>query len=372
MYDHSYEVGLSKDELDTPALLLDLDVMERNLRRMAAYFAQTPVKLRPHVKLHKATPALSHLQLNAGAVGLTCAKLAEAELLVASGIHDVLIANQIVGARKIQRLVNLSAQADIMVTVDNADNVREISQAAAARGVELRILVEVNIGHNRCGVAPFEPALELSRLVTSQPNLRYMGLAAYDGQNTIKVDPAEREPKSLEAYRTLIATRRYLEDAGIPISIVSTSGTFTYRYAAALEGVTEIQAGTYLLMDNTFRDKGVTEFDCALSVLGTVTSRPSYPGGERFAIIDVGRKAMDIAWGLPGVLSPTGAVVTSLSQEHGKLQLSEASITPRVGDNVELSVSDANNTINLYDKFYALRGGIVEAVWDIPGRGKST
>ncbi len=369
---HEYEIGLPKNEIDTPALIIDLDIMECNLEKMATYFSNVEARLRPHVKLHKATPVLAHKQLKAGAIGLTCAKLAEAEMLAASGIKDILIANQIVGARKIRRLVNLATYADMMVAVDSYENVAELSHAAHAKGVQLRVLVEVNIGHNRCGVAPFGPALELSRAVCDAPGLKYMGLMAYDGHCAIRIDPAEREARSIEANTLLVETRRYIEQAGLPVEIVSASGTFTYRYATALPGITEIQAGTYLLMDTTFKEKGVSDFDCALTVLGTITSRPSWPGAEDLAIMDVGRKSMETAWGLPEVKAPAGATVTSLSQEHGRVRLGDSIRDLKPGDMIELWVRDANNTINLFDKFYAVRDNIVEAVWDIPGRGAST
>jgi D-serine deaminase-like pyridoxal phosphate-dependent protein len=345
--------------------------MERNLAKMAAYFADTDVVLRPHVKLHKATPVLAHKQLAAGGVGVTCAKLGEAERMAAAGIRDILIANQIVGTRKITRLVNLAAHADVMVAVDTAENVEMLSNAAAAKGVKLGVLVEVNIGHNRAGVPPLEGALSLAHCVHEAAGLRLRGIMGYDGHCTVKVALEERGEKSLAANRLLVETRRCLEAAGLPVEIVSAGGTFTYQYAATLPGITEIQAGTYLLMDTTFRDKGV-DFECALSVLGTVTSRPTYPGAETLAIIDVGRKAIDTGWGLPQVRAPHGATVVSMSQEHGRVHLEGESRALRVGDTIELWASDANTTINLYDCFYAMRGDTVEAVWEIPGHGVST
>lgn len=368
---HSYEIGLHKRDLDTPALLIDLDVMEQNLATMAAFTARGKANVRPHVKLHKATPVLAYKQLAAGGVGVTCAKLGEAEVMAQAGIRDILIANQIVGKRKIARLVSLASYSDVMVGVDNYDNVAEISAAASAAGVQVRVLVEINIGHNRCGVAPSD-ALELAQTVAASPGLRFMGLMAYDGHLTLKVEPAEREVKSIAANRLLVETRRHLEAAGLPIEVVSASGTFTYRYATQVEGITEFQAGTYLLMDTTFRAHGITEFGLALSVLGTIISRPTHGGADNLAIIDVGRKTMDTGWGVPSVKNPADASVTSMSQEHGRMVLDESSKHLKVGDQVELWVSDCNTTINLYDKFYALRGDIVEAVWDIPGRGAST
>ncbi len=202
-------VGQDKWDLDTPALLLDLAVMARNMETMACFFHDSPVKLRPHVKLHKATPMLAHWQLEGThTVGLTCAKLSEAETLAAAGIKDILIANEIVGEQKIRRLVNLAGYTDIMVAADNPDNVMALSQAAAAKGVTVRVLVEVDIGHKRCGVPPYEPALELARLVHSSPGLRFAGLTAYDGHCTLQVSAAERPGLSTAANELLAGTRR--------------------------------------------------------------------------------------------------------------------------------------------------------------------
>lgn len=369
---HEYEVGLHKSELDTPALLIDLPTMEDNMRRMAEAFKDTAVKLRPHVKLHKATPAIAHRQLEAGAIGLTCAKLSEAEVLAAAGIKDILIANQIVGEQKIRRLVNLAAYTNLIVAVDNYDNVQQLSMAAVTRGIKLGVLVEVDIGNKRCGVEPGGPALELSRAVFQSSGLVYKGLMGYDGHLTFQVDSVERERLAIAANSLLVDTRKLIEASGLEVQIVSASGTFTYKYASKLQGITEIQAGTYLLMDTAFREKGITEFNCALSVLATVISRPLRNGVDDLAIIDVGRKSIDNYFGLPEVKCPTGAKLFSMPQEHSRLKLNGEAKDLKIGDKVELWVRDANGTINLYDKFYALRNNIVEAVWEIPGRGKAT
>ncbi len=369
---HEYEVGLHKAEIDTPALLIDLPAMEQNLRRMAAYFEETEAVLRPHVKLHRATPALAHRQLQAGAIGLTCAKLSEAEALAASGITDILIANQIVGSRKVLRLVNLAAYADVLVAVDSYDNVEELSQAAQAKGVELRVLVEVNIGHDRCGVEPFASALRLSRAVDDAPGLNYTGLMGYDGHCTLGVEVPERERLSRQANTLLADTRRFIEETGLTVDITSAGGTFTYKYASNINGVTEIQAGTYLLMDTAFKEKGVSDFECALTVLSTVTSRPSWRGAEHLAVIDVGSKGISVDLGLPEIKDPEGATVIKFSQEHGRVDMESATRDLKIGDKVELWVRDANSTINLYDKFYAVRDDVVEAVWEIPNLGNRT
>jgi D-serine deaminase-like pyridoxal phosphate-dependent protein len=369
---HTREVGLHRQELDTPALLLDLRAMEHNLHAMAAYFEHVVPALRPHVKLHRATPALAHRQLKAGAIGLTCAKLSEAEALAASGVSDILIANQIVGPHKIRRLMDLATHTRVMVAVDSAANIRELSAAALARGVELGVLVEVNIGHNRCGVAPLEPALALSRQVAAAPGLVYMGLMGYDGHCTFGVTEAQRREMSRQANTLLADTRRLIEQAGLAVPIVSAGGTFTYRHAARIEGITEIQAGTYLLMDTACRESDLSEFECVLSVLTMVTSRPSWPGAERLAIVDVGSKGISTLLGPPEVKDPAGARIIRLSQEHARVDLSGLDRDPQVGDKIELWVRDANGTVNLYDRFHAMRDDVVEAVWEIPNLGIRT
>jgi D-serine deaminase-like pyridoxal phosphate-dependent protein len=310
--------------------------------------------------------------LAAGAIGVTCAKLSEAEVMAASGIRDILIANQVVGEKKIRRLVELAAQCDIKVAVDDLNNAQDISRMASERGAQVGVLVEVNIGHNRCGVAPFAPALELARAISRLPGLVFQGLMGYDGHCTLKVKVEERGELSRKANRLLADTRRYLEEHGLPVSIASAGGTFTYRYAAEIEGITEVQAGTYLLMDQTFQEHGVDAFDCALSVLATVTSQPAYPGAETLAIVDTGRKSIDTSQGLPAVKNPPGCKVISLSDEHGRVSFAGAKARLEIGDKIELWLRDANATINLFDRFYAVKDGVVEDVWFIPRCGDHT
>jgi len=366
------EIGISKLEIDTPALLIDLPVMESNLKKMSDFFSGKDINLRPHVKIYKATPDLAQMQLKAGAIGMTCAKLSEAEVLADAGIQDILIANQIVGSKKIQRLMNLASRTKIMVAVDNQKNVSALSKTAQDYGVSIQVLVEVNIGHNRCGVAPFEPALKLSEAVIAAPGLKFMGLMGYDGHCTLKVKEIDRERISKEANTLLVKTKKFIEEAGIEVPIVSASGTFTYRFASEIQGITDIQAGTYLLMDTTFKEHGVREFDCALSVLATVISRSSYPSDKDLAIIDVGRKSISPVFGMPEVKHPIGATLFSLSQEHGRMSLENDARSLDIGDKIELWVSNSNGTVNLFNKFYAIRNDVVEAIWKNPLCGRST
>jgi D-serine deaminase-like pyridoxal phosphate-dependent protein len=366
-------IGMHKSEIDTPALLLDLATMERNLQRMAAFTAAQGINLRPHVKTYKGTPELAHLQLQAGAIGMTCVKLAEAEVLVASGVTDILIANEVVGPKKLQRLAALANQCDIKVAVDNPYNVAALSEAAQANGVTIGVLVELNIGQNRCGVAPFAPALELTRLIAQMPGLNFRGLMGYDGHATMRASEQERGPLSRQAYTLLVETKKLIEEAGFPVEIVSGGGTFTYRYASEVKGITEVQTGTYLLMDSAFQDHGVREFDRALSILTTIVSKASYPGGEGLVIVDAGRKSASPHYGLPEVKFPAqGAAVRSLSDEHGRIMLEGEAQRLQVGDQIELWVRDANGTTSLFDRFYAMRNDHVEAVWHIPNKGINT
>jgi D-serine deaminase-like pyridoxal phosphate-dependent protein len=369
--DHEYEVGLHICDLDTPALLLDLAAVERNIQKMAEYCRAAGVSLRPHAKIYKATPVFAWMQIRAGAVGITVSKLSEAEVLSAGGIQDILVANQVVGRRKITRLVNLAAYAHVMVAVDTLENARQISEAAHARGVEVGVLVEVNIGNDRCGVEPGEPALALAHQVQTLLGLNFRGLMGYDGHLAFAEDMQERDLRSKQAYQILVDTRDAVEQAGIPVEIVSGGGSGTYRSACSVPGMTEIQAGTYIFSDSTYRDNGLGEFECAMTVLGTVISRPQRPGAEDLAILDVGRKEMALTYGFPEAKCPAGTVF-SMPQEHSRLKLADPRQPLCIGDTVELWVGDANCTFNLYDQVYAVRNGQVEAVWDILGRGKAT
>lgn len=366
------EVGAHKTSIDTPALLLDLDAVERNLKRMFSFLKGKSVRLRPHVKLYRATPELALMQMEAGAIGMTCAKLSEAETLAAAGITDILIANQVVGPYKLARLADLARTCNIKVAVDSLANVKAISEAAVAQGVAVGILVEVNIGHNRCGVAPFAPTLELAQAVLDSPGLIFKGLMGYDGHCTLKVSESERAVLSKQANALLADTRKFVEDAGVQVEIVSGSGTFTYRFASEFDGLTEIQAGTYLLMDTAFRDHGVREFESTLSVLTTVISRPEYPGAGGMVVIDTGRKSVSTELGVPEVKEPQGALVRSLSDEHGRVIFEHETQRPQIGEQIELWVRDANATINQFDRFYAMRGDTVHAVWQIPTCGRHT
>jgi len=357
-------IGTAKADLDTPALCLDIEAVEANIKRMADLFRDGPVRLRPHAKTHK-SPILAQMQLAAGAIGITCAKLGEAEVLAAAGIKDILIANQIVGAGKIARLVNLAGYTEVMVAVDDATNVAELDAAAQAKGIRLRVLAELNIGMERCGVLPGEPALALAQRVAASLGLRFEGVMGYEGHTVFIQDPQERREKTEASVKLLVDTADLLRRHGIPVEIVSSGSTGTHLITGRYPGVTEIQPGSYITMDSQYREEVGIDFAYGLTVLAGVTS---VPAPDR-ALIDAGLKTLTRDFGLPKVIDPPGWELTGLSEEHGHLRRADGAPL-RPGDKVEIVPNHGCTTINLHDEYHVLRQGVLEAVWPIAARGK--
>ena len=368
MPDNDSYIGRHKTELDTPALLIDLDILDTNIQKMADYMTSVNTELRPHVKTHK-SPIIAKKQIKAGAIGVTCAKLGEAEEIVNAGIRDVLIANQIVGKHKISRLINLAKHSDIMVAVDDVKNIQDISEAAVADGVNVRILVEVNIGMNRCGVEPGESALTLAQQVVQSPNLKFAGLMGYEGHTVANPNREERESATKGAMQRLVDTKDYLNKHELDVSIMSGGGTGTFDITGSIPEMTEVQAGSYVFMDSTYNKvEGVGEkFDCSLSVLATVVSRPEK---ERI-IVDTGLKVLTKEFGVPQPIGFTGLEMTGLSEEHGKIQDSNENTALSPGDKIEILPTHCCTTVNLHDRYYGIREEIVESVWKIAARGRS-
>ncbi len=351
-------------EIDTPALLLDAGALEANLQTMASFFAHRHCKLRPHFKSHKCT-TIARLQMKAGAVGITCAKLGEAEVVADTGIRNILIANQIVGPLKIRRLIDLCRRVDPMVAVDSADNIRMLSESAVAAGVSLGVLVEVDIGMGRCGVAPGQPALALARLVASSAGLRFEGLQGYEGHCVDLRNENERVEKTRQSLKLLVETRRLIEGSGLRVNRVSGGGTGTYTITGDFEGVDEVQAGSYAAMDWWYGDIR-PEFKQAMSVLATVISRPD----RSRVVVDVGRKGFGAEWGAPRVKNLPGSQVVSYgSEEHMKIAVPQDSMI-KIGDRIEIVPSHGCTTSNLYSEFIVHRAGLVTDHWPIEGRGK--
>ena len=363
---HQPKPGTHYLELDTPALLLDLDAFEHNLNKMAQFFADKPASLRPHAKTHKC-PEIARRQVQAGAIGITCAKVGEAEVLVEAGIEDILIANQVVGEFKIARLTDLAAHAELMVAVDDPTNVTALSRACQAKGVSLRVLVEVDIGMHRCGTQPGAPALGLAQQVANSPGLRLAGLMGYEGHLVSIVDPEERRTRVLQALVPLQETRDLLEENGLPVEIVSGGGTGTYDVSGTYPPMTEIEAGSYVLMDASYSAVR-PEFETALTILSSVISRPT---PER-VVTDAGMKAISTDHGLPVPIEIPGASIRRLSEEHGLLELADpGAVQLRPGDKVRLIPGHCCTSVNLYDHLHVIRDGTLVDIWPIAARGRA-
>jgi len=353
----------TKWELDTPALCLDAPTLDRNVKRMADFFADKPAGLRPHTKTHK-SPIIAWKQIRAWAIGVTCAKLGEAEVMARAGVRDILIANQIVGSDKIARLMDLAAYSDVIVAVDHVANAETLGTAARARGLELRAIIEVDVGMGRCGTPPGQATLDLARAMVRLPGLHFEGIMGYEGHAVMIPEMDERRSAVRQAMGQLVATRDLLQKDGIEVAIVSGGGTGTYLITGVYEGITEIQAGSYATMDAKYRSVGI-DFEQALTLVARVISVPT---PDR-AIIDAGMKALTKEFGFAPVVHPEGWRLVSLSEEHGRLER-EGGEPLHPGDRVELVPTHGCTTINLHDTYHVTHGERFEGTWPIAARGK--
>jgi 3-hydroxy-D-aspartate aldolase len=353
-------LGQALDEVDTPALVLDLDAFEANLDALQASLAGHRIGVRPHAKTHK-SPEIAKRQLARGALGVCCQKVSEAEALVDGGIGDVLVSNEVVGAPKIRRLADLAKRARIGVCVDDAANLREI----ASSGAKLDVYIEVDVGMRRCGVPPGEPVLALAKEIR-KTKLRFAGLQAYHGRAQHVRSMAERRAAIEAAAAVVRETKALLQKNAITCPIVTGAGSGTYMLEVESGAWDEIQPGSYVFMDADYARNEwaapLPRFQHALFVLATVMSRPA---AER-AIVDAGLKASSVDSGMPLVWQRPGVAYVQASDEHGKL---EGSPLPRLGEKLLLVPGHCDPTVNLYDWYVGVRGGRVEALWPITARG---
>ena len=362
----SDQIGLSINELDTPFLWVDLDIMESNIAHLAGTFRDLGVGWRPHTKGIK-VPEIAHALIASGAIGMTCAKQSEAEVLASAGIDSILIANQIVPRGKIARLAFLQRQADVMVAVDHLDNAKDISNAAERAGFRIGVLVEVNIGMNRCGTLPGSPTVELARQIADLPGIELRGLMGWEGHVVDMADREEKERACVRAIESLVHTADMARSHGLELPIVSCGGSGSYTITAKVPGVTEIQAGGAVFGDVTYAKWGATT-QCALHIQATVTSRPS----PSRAMVDAGFKTMSGDVSMPEVVGLPGVTLTGLDAEHGYLTIENDDVQVRPGDRVNFHVGYGDSTVFLHDTLVGVRNGKVEAVWEIQGRGKLT
>jgi len=360
-------------ELPTPALLVDQDAMESNLEKMAAFYRTKKARLRPHGKTHKCPP-LARLQLDRGAVGICAAKVSEAESFVEAGIADVLITSPVVTRDKYERVTALARKSPgVSIVVDQAQGARDLNDAAAAAGVRLSVLVDLNVGSDRTGIAPAAPALELARVIRKCPSLRFAGLQAFAGHVLHQRGFEYRKQASLQSLAGAVETRRLLEQDGFEVQALSVGGTGTYNVDCDVEGVTDVQVGSYLFMDVNYRNVGgaggavFDDFKPSLLVLATAVSQPV----RGLITIDAGYKAFATDHEPPELLDATGVSYRWAGDEQGILELRAPSRPIKLGDKLLLIASHCDPTVNLYDRFHAFRGERVEEVWPIAARGRS-
>ena len=358
-------------DLETPAIVVDLDVMERNLSRMADYCRSHNLRLRPHTKSHK-IPELAKRQLAHAAQGITVAKIGEAEVMLDAGITDMLIAYPIIGTGKAEKLAELATRASITVSLDSVEVAQAISAEAKEKDARIGILVELDVGFHRCGVTTEDEVLAIARSVADLPGLEFKGLMFFPGH--LQVPEKERRELRVAVNEFLQRSLAKLEDAGLPVEIVSGGSTPTAREGHLFTGVNEIRPGMYIFNDRNMLGVGVAALeDCALSVITTVVST-SVPGR---AIVDAGSKTLSSdahqvvdGKGFGMIKEDPEAEVERLSEEHGNLNISSSTRHYRIGERLAIIPNHVCSTVNMHNRIYGVRGDQVQSVWEVAGRGR--
>jgi len=364
--------GVSKWDLDTPALVLDLDKLEQNIATMRASLAATKVAARPHAKTHKSAD-IAKMQIAAGAVGICTAKLSEAEALFAEGVQKICMTTGNLSKAKIQRAMNLRKKnREFIQAVDFAQNARDLSDAAKAAGVTADVVVDVAVG-TRSGVPPGDQALQLAQLVDKLPNLKFRGMLAYDGGAQHIKGYKARHDQSLARYEDAVKTFERMKSSGLNMEIFSGGGTGTYNIMTKVPGFTDVQVGSYVFMDAQYLEIGnekgdvFTDFAPSLTVMTTVVNT-YFPNR---ITTDAGSKSLTLNKPDPIVIGEPGFRYAAGSDEFGSIQYDKANKTYKVGDKLELIIPHCDPVVNLYDVFYGVRNDRVEAVWPVTARGKS-
>jgi 3-hydroxy-D-aspartate aldolase len=361
-------VGQRLEDVDTPALIVDLDAFEKNLSTLKEKLKGRTVRVRPHAKTHKSSD-IAKLQIAHGAVGVCCQKVSEAQALVEGGIGDVLITNEVVGAAKIARLAYLAPRAKIGVCVDDLANLREIAGATAQAGAPLDVYVELEVGMQRCGVPPGPAAVALVKEILKHRHLRFAGLHAYHGRAQHIRSMEERRAVIAKAAAGVLEMKELLRKEGIEVPIVTGAGSGTFMFEVESGTWNEIQPGSYVFMDADYARNQwlppLPRFEHSLFVLATVMSRPS----AQMAILDAGLKASSMDSGMPGVWNRPGLEYTHASDEHGWLEAKGGVEVPPLGEKVLLVPGHCDPTVNLYDWYVCVRKGKVEALWPVSARG---
>ena len=360
----AFAPGQKLAELETPALIIDLDLFESNVRQLSAFCRDHGKAWRPHSKANK-SPEIAQLLIAEGAIGITCAKLSEAELMVAHGIQSVLLANQIVTPSKFAALAQLQHRAEVIAAIDNITVVAPMAAAALAAQTTIPVVVELDIGLNRVGIEPGAKALDLARAISKQDGLNFKGLMGYEG-HVLDIFPlSEKQQACRQALDLLIETKELIEQNDIVVEIVSAGGTGSYEISGLHPGITELQAGGGIFMDAMYRKTcHVENLEQALTILTTVTSRTT----DR-VVIDAGFKSLSSYHHPPEVLHRNDLSFNYLSAEHGVFSIEPGCQGPALGEQLQLLVGYSDSTTFLHDNFIAMRQGQVEKIWEIVGRG---
>jgi len=362
-------VGMPLEEVGTPALIVDLDAFEKNVATMKAFIEKHGLRLRAHAKTHKSADIARYQIEHGGACGVCCQKVSEAEALVAGGIKDVLVSNQVVDPKKIDRLARMAGQARVLVCVDDASNVADLSAAAQAHGVTLECLVEVDVGAGRCGVGPGQQVVDLAKAIDAAPGLTFSGIQAYQGAAQHVHDYAERRGRIATAIAMVRETVDSLSAVGLSCDIVGGAGTGTYYFEGASGVYNELQCGSYVFMDADYQrvldpsGKVISEFENSLFIL---TSVMSHAKADK-AICDAGLKAQSVDSGLPVIFGRKDVEYIKCSDEHGVIADPQGVLS--LNEKLKLVPGHCDPTCNVYDWYVAMRGGVVEAVWPVTARG---
>jgi D-serine deaminase-like pyridoxal phosphate-dependent protein len=360
-------VGDQFDQIDTPALILDLDAFERNVKRLQDALSSTNVRLRPHAKSHKC-PEIAKRQIAVGAVGICCQKISEAAVFVAAGIQDILITNQVVGEKKVAHALDLAEQARIGILVDHLDQVAAFAQASSTRKIQIDVYIEVDVGMGRCGATSIEQVVAMARQIDQAPYLNFMGLQCYHGSAQHYRLPQERQDAIAAVCAKAAEAKAAIEGVGITVERITGAGTGSVMLEGSSSIFNEVQAGSYILMDRDYakNQQGAADlaFEHALFIKTAILSHPI----QGRAVVDAGLKASSVDSGMPLVWQRTDANYLKASDEHGVLELT-ADSPLKLGDSILLIPGHCDPTVNLYDDIVCIRGNVVEAIWPVAARG---
>ncbi|MHB2207689.1 DSD1 family PLP-dependent enzyme [Methylobacterium sp. CM6257] len=362
-------VGMPVEEVDTPCLLVDLDALERNIDKLGRFMKEHGLRHRAHAKTHKSSDIAVMQIERGGACGVCCQKVSEAEALVSAGIRDVLVSNQVVAPKKIERLAALATRARVLVCVDDLGNVDDLSAAAVKYGVTLECLVEIDVGAGRCGVAPGEPAVAIARKIAAAPGLTFAGLQAYQGKAQHVRDYGERKALIQTAIDETRRTVELLKGAGLDCAIVAGAGTGSFAMEGGSGVYNELQCGSYVFMDADYQrvkdaeGRPIAEFENSLFIYTAIMSKAK----SDVAICDAGLKAQSVDSGLPVVFGRDDVEYVKCSDEHGVI--SDPGNVLRLNERLKLIPGHCDPTVNVYDWYVGVRNGRVEAIWPVTARG---